>query len=467
MEVLRVGVIALVLAGVSACGRPPEAPRRLPNVVFVLVDTLRADRLGVYGNTQGLTPFIDSLAARGVLFENAYAQSSWTNPSVASIFTSRFQSQHGVIDYGSSIRPAATLASTLRDFGYATGAFVGNGMLSPDHGFGRGFEEYVALWPKPMPPPAQAQKPRAKEVDKLALGWLDRLSSAPARPVLLYLHYLEPHLPYAPPPPLLARMFRGRQLPDLVSVSNRLLWAAINPPDEKIREDGKLAYDAEVASLDASLKGLFAELERRGVLRDAIVVFTSDHGEEFYEHGGYTHRTTLYNELIHVPLIIVSPGQQEGHRVSDVVSLVDIAPTLLDLIGTARPSSFEGRSLRRLLAPEDAGWWARLTSRRRFAPRPAFSELEPIESVQTNLHAHATAIVLGTRKLIANRRGEREVFDLTRDPGEQNPVTGDDAHDLQLRLADFVRQPDGTRPAASAPLDAETEQRLRALGYVK
>jgi uncharacterized sulfatase len=294
------------------------------------------------------------------------------------------------------------------------------------------------------------------------------LEAAPTRPILLYVHYLEPHLPYAPPPALLARMFRGRPLPDLVTLSNRLLWAAINPPDDEIRRDGELAYDAEVASIDASLKDLFAELERRGVLRDAIVAFAADHGEEFNEHGTYGHRTTLYNELIHVPLIIIPPGQGEGRRVPDVVSLVDVAPTLLDLVGAARPSTFEGRSLRGFLGADDGGWWARLT-RRRPAPRPAFSELEQTDSPQVRLHAHATAIVLGTRKLIANRRGEREVFDLARDPNERSPLEGDDAHELQVRLADFVHHPDGTRPrpTPSAPLDAETEQRLRALGYVK
>jgi arylsulfatase A-like enzyme len=265
---------------------------------------------------------------------------------------------------------------------------------------------------------------------------------------------------------MLARMFDGRPIPDIARLSSLMLWSMLHTIDDDTRRDAELAYDAEVASIDATLKGVFAELKRRELLQRSIVIFTADHGEEFHEHGGYGHRTTLYNELIHVPLIVMLPGQSVGRRIPDVVSLVDLAPTILDLIGIARPSTFEGHTLRSFFA-DDTGLWSRLAFwRRPPEPRAAFSEIEPVGGRPFELHAHATSIVLGTHKLIVNRRGETELYDLASDPGERTALAGEGGAELRRRLADFIRQPDGTSPGRRVPLDEETERRLHALGYL-
>jgi arylsulfatase A-like enzyme len=432
-------------------------------VVVILVDTLRADRLGAYGNPRGLTPFVDSLAARGFVFERAFAQSSWTNPSVASLFTSRFQSQHGIVTFSSVLAPASTLAESLRNRGYATGGFVANGLVGPEKGFDQGFERYLALWPEFQPPPAPAKKRRAEAIDELALKWLDELQKAPARPVFLYLHYVEPHPPYSPPDPVLDRVLAGKPRPDLAAISMHMTFAIFDPPNDDERRELELVYDAEVASMDESLQRLFAELDKRGFLQRSIIVFTSDHGEEFADHESFGHGRSLYNEVIHVPLILVVPGRTTGRRITDVVSLVDVAPTILDLTGTFRPPPFEGRSLRSLLA--DEGWsWKRLW--RRPEPAAAFSELLRAEGERRH-RPHETAVVLGQRKLIVGPEGESELYDLEADPAEKQPVTGQDGKELRHRLVDLVRHRDGHVAAGQpAPMDPETERRLRAFGYV-
>lgn len=438
-------------------------------MVVILADTLRADRLGAYGNTRGLTPFLDGLAARGVVFEHAFAQSSWTNPSVASLFTSRFQSQHGIVTFASVLPPSApTLASALRDHGYATGGFLANGLVSAGKGFDRGFEEYRALWPEFAPPPAPARKRRAEAIDELALAWLDRLQERATRPVFLYLHYVEPHPPYSPPASVLDRVLDGRPRPDVDLMSTRMTFAPFDAPDDETRRDLELVYDAEVASLDESLKRLFTELERRGFLQRAVVVFTSDHGEEFADHGSFGHGKTLYNELIRVPLILALPGQTEGRRIEDVVSLVDVAPTVLDLAGTFRPPDFEGRSLRPVVERDGGGAWTRLAFWRRPEPVAAFSELLVApEEQHDRQRPHESAIVLGARKLIVGSQGESEAYDLASDPAERTPAVEKDGRELRRRLVELVRHRDGTR-ASEQPgsIDADTERRLRAFGYV-
>jgi arylsulfatase A-like enzyme len=466
----RIRLWLWLLVAVAGCVPAGERSGARPNILVVLVDTLRADRLGAYGSTRGLTPFLDGLAARGCVFERAYAPSPWTNPSVASLFTSRFQSQHGIITFASALAPGErTLAAALREAGYVTGGFVANGLLNPGLGFGRGFDAYQALWPEPVDGhpghPGRVRKRRADEINALALDWLDGLPASPAKPVFLYLHYVEPHQPYSPPTPILARLLAGRPAPDLHFLSQSMTFARVAPPDEATHRDLELVYDAEVASVDASLATLFPALERRGFLRHAIVVVTSDHGEEFKEHGSFGHGGTLFNELIWIPLLLHGPGVTPG-RLGDVVSLLDVAPTLLDLVGGASPPSFEGRSLRDRLVPP--GWSARLVPRRSH-PAAAFSELLlPEDQEGSRLSPHERAIVLGARKLVVGPEGEKALYDLAHDPGEQNALEpSEDDELLRVHLAGFLDLTGGAVPTTpTQPLDPDTQRRLRAFGYV-
>ena len=313
-------------------------------------DTLRADRLGSYGSARNLSPFLDSLARRSAVFRNAYATSSWTNPSVASLFTSRYPSQHGVISFESVLsQEEVTLAEALREAGYATAFFSPNGVLREGWGYEQGFDEFAEFAiPGIAEQPDHLRLPyRADYTNRHALAWLDSLSASGATrpPVFLYIQYMEPHSPYAPRKDALERVLGGRKPPDLDEVNRFAFLGNDVAVDDRVLRDLRDVYDAEVLSLDTELRRLFHALGSRGLLENAIVVVTSDHGEEFKEHGLLGHEKTLFGEVTRVPLLIALPGRSEGAEIAEAVSLVDLAPTLFCLIGRPVPASFEGRSL--------------------------------------------------------------------------------------------------------------------------
>jgi arylsulfatase A-like enzyme len=458
---------------VSACGS--AAPPRPPNVLVLVLDTLRADRLGAYGNTRGLTPFLDSLAARDVVFRHAYAASSWTMPSVASLLTSRFPAQHGVIQITSVLPDSEiTLPEVLAAHGFATAAFSANRTIAPGRGFGQGYQRAEGWDAMPLARATTRRldgsgafdvPPRADFVNRAALEWLDGLGHDPARrpPVFLYLQYMETHHPFTPPAETLARLRGDRPYPQLSGVNGAMLvqpWMPIAMNDELlagIRD----TYDAEVATLDAELRELFAGLEARGVLDHAVVVVVADHGDELWEHEALSHGHTLYEELIHVPLIIGAPGARFHGQVDDVVSLVDVAPTILALVGVPIPPEFEGRSL----VP-----WLEGGSRPQsgVSPRNACSELLP-HNEQTRRLGERRAVVAGRLKLIAGPGDQRTFYDLAADPAEQHPLSAVDDSGLlvgALEQAVARAQRTATTPKRE-PLDEESRARLRALGYAE
>jgi len=442
----------------AACGA--QAP---PNIIVIVGDTLRADRLGSYGNPRGLTPFIDSIAERGTVFRSAYAPSSWTNPSVASLFTSRYPSQHGVIAFESVLSDdEITLAEVLREAGYTTGFFSPNGLIREDWGYGQGFTEFseFAIPGIPDQPDHLRMPYRADYTNRHVLSWLDSLGAAGGRrpPIFLYVQYMEPHSPYAPPQAALQRILDGRKPPDLAEVNLFAFMGNVAPIEDRVLRDLQDVYDAEVLSLDTELRSLFKALESRGLLENAIVVVTSDHGEEFKEHGLIGHEKTLYGEVLHVPLVISLPGSAGRTDVTEVVSLVDLAPTLLRLIGRPAPASFEGRSL----IPVSSGAAP--------ARRPAaYSELlVPEAGASKRFSPHVRSVVVGTHKLIAGEHGEMEFYDLKADPGERDPDALGEAERTVLRqtLAE-IQQRAARRDARREvkPVDDATRKQMRALGY--
>ncbi len=460
---LAAGVLGWLLAGcLAACGGSSAEP---PHVLVLVADTLRADRLGAYGNTRDLTPFLDSLAERSYVFHDAYAQSPWTSPSIASLLTSRYPSQHGFESFESLLADEErTLAEVLGDHGFATAGFIANSLLSRKRGFAQGFDSYRVLATPAARPRHRLVSwvtGRADAIDAAALEWLDE-GARRGRPVFLYLHYMDTHTPYEPAAPALERIFAGRELPDLEALTDAHLDARLGGLDEQTRAAVKDAYDAEVLSLDLALGRFFAELERRGFLRNAVVVFTSDHGEEFMDHGFNGHGHSLFDELIRVPLLVSVPGQSARVDVRGAVSLVDLAPTLVELAGGAVPASFAGRSFASLLvaAPE--------SRRKRLPEAPAVSEMVVVNGIR--LTAHARAVVLGPRKLITGVAGESEFYDRSRDPGETDPegVEQQDRERLRRALESFTkRASQRAAPRRTQPLDATDQEQLRALGYLE
>src|SRR5579862_4442978 len=338
---------ALVLA-VVALGCAPPSPSEPPNVLLIVVDTLRADRLGAYGSVRRLTPFLDGLASRGIVFQRAYASSCWTNPS---LFTSRSAWQHGVTLLTPVSSDEVTLAEALAERGYDTAGYSANFLVSEALGYAQGFRVYATPQSRKV---AGVERPvplRAEALNQMVVDWWhDRRSRDARGPAFVYLQYMEPHWPYAPPAEILERRFGGKGRPDVDAANGAYFLANGLPVDDPRVQDLKPLYDAEVLALDTGLARLFQALEREKFLDNAVVVVTADHGEAFWDHGRVGHGGTLFDELIHVPLLVLVPGNQTRVDVGEVVSLVDVAPTVLDLAELARPTSFEGHSLRALMA---------------------------------------------------------------------------------------------------------------------
>jgi arylsulfatase A-like enzyme len=418
----------------------------------VLVDTLRADHLGCYGNRSGLTPFIDGFADRGIRYARAYAGATWTMPSVASLFTSRWPSQHGVVDL-SSVLPATepTLASVLREHGYATAGFLATRSLPAAGGLGQGFE----VWEEVIEPGALQGSGRG--VNARAFGWLDARPPADRRPLLLYLHYMEPHFPYDPLPDRLEAAlapyhFTREQRAEWDGRVGLFLEHAMNEGAGR-REDMAVVRDyylAAVATADVALRELMEGLTARGILSHAAVVVTADHGEEFYEHGAVGHGTNLFNETLQVPLLLHAPGLAPA-VVADTVSLLDVAPTILELVGIPPGARFAGSLLLRP-APGEA----------------AYAELVSTPGGQPAVQNRT--VVHGDAKLATTPADQEQFYDLARDPGQRDPNGLDPPAGAALRetLAGFrARAGRDAGRAQRRVLDEETRERLRALGYVK
>jgi|SRR5579871_304582 len=449
LRLLAVAVLGVAALGVAALTVRWLRGRTRPNVVLMVVDTLRADRLGSYGSGRGLTPFLDGLAARGVRFADAYAASSWTNPSVASLFTSRFPSQHRVVALDSKLPDGEmTLAELFARAGWETVGFTANLRLDPTLGFAQGFAGWGVF--------ATVHKITVMQLVRRALRWVRIVWQPRARkPLFLYLHFMEPHSPYDPParhrPPLPAGI-------DVAGVDRKLLtlaWDELSPREQALLP---ALYDGEVAALDDGLRRAFAVLGRAGVLDDAIVVLTADHGEALGDHGGWLHGFTLFDEVLHVPLLLWVPGQPPA-VIRENVSLVDVGPTLLALAGLPPEPRFEGRSLVPLLRGERA-------------TADVVAEL-PQPGSARDLTRHAQALVRGTLKLIVPRvggaLGRPVLYDLATDPGERSPDPPAQAGRAPALAAALARTEAmlATRagPAEHAPVDARTRARLRALGY--
>jgi choline-sulfatase len=420
---LAAGALAAAAIGIGLAARPRErakdtGPR--PNVLLVTIDTLRADRLGCYGDAAAATPVLDALAARGGRFPVAVAHAPLTAPSHASILTGLIPLRHGVRDNGRFVLPETvpTLAEAFRAAGYRTAAFVSGFPLHHRFGLGRGFDSYDDRLPFGDDPRRAAHvERRAGETTAAARAWLE---GAPREsPWLVWIHYFDPHAPYEPPPEMLSR-FAGRP------------------------------YDGEVAFVDAQLGTLVSWLETSGLLARTIVLATADHGESLGEHGEDTHGVFVYDSTLRVPWIVAGPGIKAGTTPAVVARGVDVAPTLLDLARVAARGTMDGRSLRPAL--EGAA----------MADEPAYAEslFASLNLGWAPLHAWRTA----RYKWIEAPRPE--LYDLERDRGETA-----DRSAAEPAVAESLRQALqaalATRPPqAMVAASREEQERLRALGYI-
>jgi hypothetical protein len=310
--------IAWLASGACDAGGGSEPPvaatgAPAPDLVLVLVDTLRADHLGAYGYPRPSSPNIDALAARGLRFERAYAHSGWTLPSVASLLTGRLPHEHGAGRaatgegrFGRIPDHVRTLAEDLAASGYATHAIVNNTFLAPGFGFARGFDGYDYRGATNL------EHRSALDSVARALDWLD----AAPRPAFLLLHLMEPHFDYRPPDDLHGRFAPGSPTSEAGSLDRERVLRALDLDQADLPEAQRAwlvaRYDEEVLAVDRAVGALARGLERRGRLRDTLLVLTADHGEEFWDHGGFEHGHSLFGELTRVPLVAAGPDIEPG-----------------------------------------------------------------------------------------------------------------------------------------------------------
>jgi len=399
-----------------------------PNVVVVTLDTVRADRMGFLGSKAGLTPNLDALAGKAVVFERAYSQAPITTVSHASILSGTYPQFHRVNDFGVPLPPTLPwLPDLLGASGYKTAAFVGSLVLDPRNGtapgFDRGFETYDAgfLIRRGKDDRYQTMERRGEEVMGRALAWLEKQQRGP---FLLWVHLYDAHDPY-------------------------------EPPAAYARKFGAKSYDGEVAYVDAQVGRLIEALRTRSLLDGTLVAVLADHGESLGEHGESKHGVFLYDSTIHVPLLLKLPqGRGAGVRVSTRARLVDLVPTVLETAGVAVPSSVQGESLLPLL---QAG---------RAAERDAYAETD----YPSRAFGWSSVASWRVEKFLFVKAPRPELYDLATDPGETRDLAGERGpvvERIAAKMEEFRRKTGGAsdEPGKAAGVDPALAERLAALGY--
>lgn len=449
----------------------PHARRHAPdgpNVVMIVLDALRADHLSSYGYERDTSPNIDRLASEGALFLNAHSHGNRTILAMPALFTSLYPSFNGAISVGALMRPLpedkTTIAEMLQARGYTTVALMTNIHLKSVFNMTQGFdraEEFnagayslsvyrllISLNVLQRPEIAIEGRPRATEITDTALTWLDDLKD---RPFFLYVHYMDTHHPYRPPPEF-AEMFGGITTDPaaLFMKSRRVLHrdpdASFDERDLQRLED---YYDASIRYADHEIGRLLDRVRDISKDRQTVVVVTADHGDEFLEHGTLYHNNLLIEELLHVPLIFWEPGEvKAGQRIDSLVRHIDVMPTLADMTGATVPDEAMGKSLLPLLTGSATDFDV-----------PSFAEGD-----------YCTSYVYdGWKVMYVDSTNQAVLYNLTEDPEERNNLADAEPERLRRMMAklyDYRDRAADVRREMEATTDEETLRQLRALGYV-
>jgi arylsulfatase A-like enzyme len=439
------------------------APPLANKMILVVIDTLRADRLGCYGFPQATSPTIDALAEEGILFETLHAASPWTAPAFGSLFTGVSPTVHGAGQMlikgtkggtrlmGVTVGGIRTALPTLPEMlppEVATGAFVTNAFLSEKLGFARGFDDYDQR-------NASIYRYRtADDITRQAIAWLQTHKDDP---FFLLVHYFDPHMKYDPPAQYVKQFAsdKPRRLSAPFVDHNAARDGSLKPTEQEKRFIRGL-YNGEIRFVDDQIALLKTAMEEMGLLDSTWLIITSDHGEEQFEHGSFEHGHAYEEEVTRVPLIVRAPGGEwkPGLRIPTSVRHVDIPPTLLALYGQSSHPHFEGQSLLPLILGGPA------------EHRVAFMEFNLF-------HGQQVALFDGRYKFVWDTRKEKGFYyDLQQDPGETTRLGKDQPHFAALfeKLTAKRRQLDKVarnKPANPAKMDDETVKALQSLGYLE
>jgi arylsulfatase A-like enzyme len=420
-------------------------------MLLYVIDTLRADHLGYHGDPYAFTPHMDRFAGEGTVFTRAYASSSWTRASMASLFTGVQPLRHGTEGRRDSL-PAniSVLPELLRDAGYRTAFIATNPNVSSFFGFGRGFDEMIELYSRPSSEGEILPEELITKSDEVTRHAIEWMKTAP-QPFFLAILTIDPHLPYTAPPRFMdaARKSTARD-------SRDRRFRKFRRARRERRLDYDLGYRAEIALNDESFGSLLEWMRESSLLDETVVVLTADHGEEFWEHGHLQHGKNLFEEVLHVPLVVRhagSPLLRPGQRIERPVRNIDAMPTLLEIAGIASPPELDATSLIGDSAPDDSHIYAKL--------RLDGFDMEAI-------YEHPWKLVLDRGS------GTEALFDLEKDPDEYAPIPeagSQVASAARRRLRGAIEMlPHPVRGGAeAAPEDLPEEARraLEALGYLQ
>jgi arylsulfatase A-like enzyme len=421
-----------------------------------MIDTLRADHLGVYGYRRPISPEIDAFAAQATVFARAWSQSGWTKSAVASMLTGLPPLAHGVLERMDALPDALrTLPEMLREAGYQTLGVSANPAISAEAGFARGFDRFVQLFdPEKLPFVAQP----AEDVNQELFRWLD--ARDPHRPFFAYLHAMDVHAPYLPPPE-----YRRRFAPQADAALCRpgpedvaaALAARPGLTRSGLNDNFEALYDAQIAHADHQFGLLLRRLRELGLYDRTLIVLVADHGEEFLDHGFFAHGHSLYQEILHVPLVVHWPdGQAAGRRVESPAQHLDLLPTILAAAGATLPPAFPGLDLRQLATADTR------------AEREVPSDLS-LAGTQI------ASLVAGSMHLLVRERPNpaAELYDLRADPQEQHNLAAAGSVRLGFLMAKLrslhrgIDRKGGDDAAAKRPsISPELDAQLRALGYL-
>ncbi len=436
-----------------------------PNIVLFVMDTQRADRLSAYGYERPTAPRLAELAQRGTLFERAYSTSNWTWPSTASILTGLPPEEHGLVDLNSCFlsERLQTLAEVLQEQGFTTAGWSANYLIASDKNFDQGFESFIH---------AKGASQRSDQVLPQVSHWLEAVAG---QRFFLYVHLLDPHAPLEPMEE--GRLQFAAQVPRDFSATavNDFRWCLLRNGGHT--DDGERAteqcvssqeqawirdlYDACTWSGDQQLGRLIDRIDELGLLDETLFAYTSDHGEELFEHGLLTHGQSLHPELVHVPLVLAGPGIQSGVRVREQVSNRMLASTLAELGGTRMQQVSDARNLLRsgnsepVLYSTNCGWWNGKN----------WLSILGLRTEQRVLHLAPRGASWGA---VPNPAGDWRLYDPQADPGETHDLSQAEPETLARMRAYLQTELAARKARRSTPsiqAGATTRARLSALGY--